>query len=151
MDRSRSVISDKTISPKGLISKTLQRCRSLNWISGRRDANSPVGWISVRVGPEKEKFLVRAEWMNHHLFRRLLDEAETEYGYAADGPLEFPCSVRLFHMVLWEMEQDAADAALAAFPAVCGCVSPGTPGSRRGRSTGYRLLSPSRVAAVSRF
>uniref|UniRef100_A0A6V7QZ41 Uncharacterized protein n=1 Tax=Ananas comosus var. bracteatus TaxID=296719 RepID=A0A6V7QZ41_ANACO len=38
---------------------------------------------------------------------RLLEEAETEYGYAVEGPLELPCDIEAFHAVLWEIEQDA--------------------------------------------
>lgn len=66
----------------------------------------PAGCFAVLVGPEKERFAVRARCANHPLFRALLDEAETEYGFAGcDGPLELPCAVDDFMEVMWEMEQ----------------------------------------------
>ncbi|KAH0467259.1 hypothetical protein IEQ34_004497 [Dendrobium chrysotoxum] len=146
MEICRSSSEVGTCRPKGLMSKTLQRCRSLRRRSGR-DKATPVGWVSVRVGSEKEKFLIRPEWMNHRLFRRLLDEAEEEYGYMTKGSLELPCSVEVFNLVLWEMDQDEADSAAATSPALCGfAASP-----LRGTRSGYRLLSPSPLIAACRL
>ncbi|KAH0467304.1 hypothetical protein IEQ34_004542 [Dendrobium chrysotoxum] len=108
-----------TCRPKGLMSKSLRRCCSLGRQSGGGQT-SPVGWVSVRVGMEKEKFLIRAEWMNHRLFRRLLDEAEEEYGYGTKGSLELPCSAEVFNLVLWEVERDKADSVAAASRTLCG-------------------------------
>ncbi|KAH0466464.1 hypothetical protein IEQ34_003702 [Dendrobium chrysotoxum] len=124
------------MSPKGLISKTLQRCRSLRRRPSQ-DKALPVGWVSIRVGSEKEKFLIRTQWMNHRLFRRLLDEAEEEYGYTTKGSLELPCSVEVFNLVLWEMNQEEADSATTASPVLCGFAASPLSGTRRG----YRLLS----------
>ncbi|XP_020577276.1 auxin-responsive protein SAUR71-like [Phalaenopsis equestris] len=135
--------------PRSLISKTLQRCLSLKSQSGRY-AVSPAGWVSVQVGREKEKFLIRAEWMNHSLFRGLLDEAEKEYGYAgyaAKGSLELPCSIEVFHLVLWEMDQEEADCAAAATAVMCGFGALPLRGARRG----YRLLGQSRAVAACRL
>ncbi|KAG6493069.1 indole-3-acetic acid-induced protein ARG7-like [Zingiber officinale] len=93
---------------KGLVRKTLERWRSK---SRRRGAAvPPEGWLAVRVGAAKERFAVRAEWLNHPLFRGLLAEAETEFGYAATaGPLELPCGVELFREVLRELEREEAE------------------------------------------
>ncbi|XP_020577277.1 auxin-responsive protein SAUR40-like [Phalaenopsis equestris] len=132
--------------PKSLISKTLQRCLSLTTRPGRYAA-SPAGWVSVRVGREKDKFLIRAERMNHSLFRGLLDEAEEEYGYAAKGSLELPCSIEVFHLVLWEMDQEEADCAAAATAVMCGFGALPLRGARRG----YRLLGQSRAVVACRL
>ncbi|KAL0924029.1 hypothetical protein M5K25_004831 [Dendrobium thyrsiflorum] len=135
-----------TCRPKGLMSKMLQRCRSLRRRSGR-DKATPVSWVSVRVGSEKEKFLIQPEWMNHRLFRLLLDEAEEEYGYMTKGSLELPCSVEVFNLVLWEMDQEEADSAAATSPALCGfAASP-----LRGMRSRYRLLSPSPLVTACRL
>ncbi|GJM92018.1 hypothetical protein PR202_ga08443 [Eleusine coracana subsp. coracana] len=140
--------SNKQAGRKSLISRTLDRCRS----SGRGGASSsPVaGCFSVYVGPDRERFVVRAECANHPLFRRLLDDAEREYGYAAQGPLALPgCHVDAFLDVLWQMEHDGIDddveiSATAASP-ICGLRS----GSFKGRAAGYRrVLSPTRSSPV---
>ncbi|KAG0465512.1 hypothetical protein HPP92_019676 [Vanilla planifolia] len=143
MERSRSRSERRW--PKGLVSKTL-----LRWRRGRQEAISPVGWVAVRVGPGKERFLVRTEWMNHRLFRDLLDEAEREYGYATIGPLELPCSVELFRWVLWEVDQDEADAVAvtSASPVLCGF---GSSPMRKSPASRFRLISSSRFVNKRRF
>ncbi|WOL18713.1 hypothetical protein Cni_G27510 [Canna indica] len=125
--------------PKGLLLKTLQRCRSTLGGHRKRPQNMPPeGCFSVYVGPERERFTVRTECLNHPLFRMLLDEAEMEFGYAAAGPLELPCDVGLFQKVLWEVEQDAAE---LFSPARCGFAK-GHATSAAGAAGGYLLLSP---------
>lgn len=142
---------------RGLILKTWERCRSIGR-GGRKSpglgANlpsspktkswprtsekrrvAPEGCLSVCVGAEKEKFLIKMEYVNHPLFKMLLDEAEMEYGYANEGPLELPCEVDLFHSLLWEIEQDEI----------------ARPGCNLARVHGaYQLLSPSRTPMVYR-
>ncbi|CAO1942876.1 unnamed protein product [Urochloa humidicola] len=144
------------VGRKSLISRTLQRCKSglsAGGGSGGR-ASSPAGCFSVYVGAERERFVVRADCANHPLFRRLLDDAEREYGYAAQGPLALPgCDVDAFLDVLWQMENDGGDAdsgelAASASSPICGLHS-----GSKGRAAGYRMLSPrssSSPAAVGR-
>ncbi|EES04127.1 auxin-responsive protein SAUR50 [Sorghum bicolor] len=131
----------------GLILRTLQRCKSglSAGASSGRSPSSPPGCFSVYVGPERERFVVRAECANHPLFRRLLDDAEREYGYATQGPLALPgCDVDAFLDVLWQMERgDDADegghqqVAGSASSPICGLHS-----GSKGRAAGYRMLSP---------
>ncbi|CAO2181876.1 unnamed protein product [Urochloa humidicola] len=130
------------VGRKSLISRTLQRCRSgLSSGGGGGRASSPAGCFSVYVGPERERFVVRADCASHPLFRRLLDDAEREYGYAVQGPLALPaCDVDAFLDVLWHMENaaagDADDGELAAASSpICGL-------QKAGRAAGYRMLSP---------
>lgn len=69
---------------------------------GRRVA--PEGCFSVYVGPKKQRFVIRTQCLNHPLFKALLEEAESEYGYNSEGPLELPCEVDIFIKVLIEMD-----------------------------------------------
>lgn len=137
---------------KNILAKTLQRCRTS--LAHRRrspvapDSGAPAaGYFTVLVGPEKERFGVRARCANHPLFRALLDEAETEYGFAGcDGPLELPCAVDDFMEVMWEMEQSDPTASPG-----CGRFAPG--GSGRGHHhhpQGYQMMSPARFLVAGR-
>ncbi|RLM61291.1 hypothetical protein C2845_PM14G14230 [Panicum miliaceum] len=133
--------STSKVGRKSLISRTLQRCKS-GLSAGGSVRASPAGCFSVYVGPERERFVVRAERANHPLFRRLLDDAEREYGYAAQGPLALPgCDVDAFLDVLWQVEHDEADGGggqqfdAAASSPVCGLHS-----GSKGRAAGYRML-----------
>ncbi|CAD6235258.1 unnamed protein product [Miscanthus lutarioriparius] len=135
----------------GLILRTLQRCKSglraAGGGSSGRSPSSPPGCFSVYVGPERERFVLRAECANRPLFRRLLDDAEREYGYAAQGPLALPgCDVDSFLDVLWQMERADADEEVAtASSPICGLHN-----GSKGRAAGYRMLSPRSSPMVGR-
>lgn len=140
---------------RSLILKTWERCRSIDrgkkpspadghfppspearlrrGISEKRRV-APEGCLSVCVGSEKVKFLIKMDYVNHPLFKLLLDEAEMEYGYANEGPLVLPCDVELFQSLLWEIEQDAI----------------ARPGCNFAKGGVYQLLSPSRTPMVFR-
>lgn len=90
---------------------------------------APEGCFSVYVGPQKQKFVIKTEYANHPLFKMLLEEAESEYGYDNQGPLVLPCNVDMFHKVLLDME-DGRDDHIQK-----GCVFK--------RYNSYHLLSPS--------
>lgn len=62
---------------------------------------APRGHVAVYVGEERERFVIKTEYINHPLFRMLLDEAEKEYGFHHEGPLVLPCQVASFHRILW--------------------------------------------------
>ncbi|OEL33176.1 hypothetical protein BAE44_0005806, partial [Dichanthelium oligosanthes] len=142
-----------------LISRTLERCRSgLNRIGAAAGRAAPVaGCFPVYVGPERARFVVRAEFASHPLFRRLLDDAEREYGHAARGPLALPCDVDMFLDVLWQMEHDGGGAAedddgdgeippAAVSSPICGLRSCGS----KSRAAGYRMMNPRSSPAVAR-
>ncbi|KAL5222092.1 hypothetical protein ABZP36_026805 [Zizania latifolia] len=92
---------------QGLLMKTLDRCLSKH----RGRPEPPEGSFAVYVGggAGRERFVVRTECVNHPLFRALLEEAEEEYGYVADGPLELPCDAGEFVAVLERMEREMAE------------------------------------------
>uniref|UniRef100_A0A0D9VGB6 Uncharacterized protein n=1 Tax=Leersia perrieri TaxID=77586 RepID=A0A0D9VGB6_9ORYZ len=139
---------------RNILAKTISRCRSLGHRSTRPTTGGgpptasggvPAGFFAVLVGPEKERFAVRARCANHPLFRALLDQAETEYGFAGcDGPLELPCDVDAFMDVMWEMEQ--ADP--TASPRCAARFAVGGSGSGH---HGYQMMStPARLLVAGR-
>ncbi|TKY60562.1 Auxin-responsive protein SAUR71 [Spatholobus suberectus] len=70
---------------------------------------APQGCLTVYVGPERERFVIKIKIANHPLFQALLDAAEREYGYRNDGPLWLPCDVDLFCEALAEIESSSQD------------------------------------------
>ncbi|KAG6708927.1 hypothetical protein I3842_06G106300 [Carya illinoinensis] len=101
----------------------------------RKRRVAPEGCFSVYVGPQKMKFVIRTEYANHPLFKMLLEEAESEYGYDNQGPLVLPCNVDIFLKVLLEMEDGHE-------------IQKGCGFKRHGS---YHLLSPSRMIAINQF
>ncbi|KAL1550484.1 auxin-responsive protein SAUR50-like [Salvia divinorum] len=96
---------------KGAISKMWERCKSFKKVGGMKSLAlnlevAPVGCFPICVGPEKERFVIKTEHVNHRLFKILLEEAESEYGYCHKGILMLPCEVDHFVDVLMEMEMD---------------------------------------------
>ncbi|KAH7516766.1 auxin-responsive protein SAUR40 [Ziziphus jujuba] len=101
---------------------------------------APDGCFSVYVGPQKQRFVVKTEYANHPLFKMLLEEAESEFGYDSQGPLVLPCNVEIFCKVLMEMD-DAGDTDKIHR----GC------GGFAKRHGSYHLLSPSHMVAINQF
>ncbi|XP_062110749.1 auxin-responsive protein SAUR66-like [Humulus lupulus] len=102
------------------------------------------GCFSVYVGAEKQRFVVKAEYANHPLFKMLLEEAESEFGYDNQGPIMLPCNVDVFYRVLVEMDDDDTGAAADKIHRPgCGFV--------KRHATSYQLLSPSRMVAINQF
>ncbi|KAL4385854.1 hypothetical protein GQ457_15G006910 [Hibiscus cannabinus] len=96
------------------------------------------GCFFVYVGPQRERFAIEMENINHPLFRTLLEEAEQEYGFSHEGPLLLPCEVDLFNQVIAEIKDMTPLCSFACSP------SP----SRRSTSTAtnkgygsYKLLT----------
>lgn len=104
---------------KGLIPKTWERCKSF----GRKNSSenrhalttkktrkrvrvATEGCFSVYVGQQKQRFVIRTEYVNHPIFKMLLEEAESEFGYNSKGPLVLPCDIDIFLKVLMEMDSD---------------------------------------------
>lgn len=151
MERAKS-LKEKSKDKKGLILRTLKRCKSLgNMVSGTSTRAmhahkkkpwprvAPEGYVTVYVGPEKERFVIRTECVNHPIFKDLLDEALSVYGYASAGPIELPCDVGRFYQVLCEInerDEEVVSSLLCSFPASPVC------GHGKGH-VGYRVLNPS--------
>lgn len=109
---------------KGIIPKTWERCKSF----GRKNSSennqhalttkrarklrfrvSTQGCFSVYVGSDKQRFAIKTEYVNHPLFKMLLDEAESEFGYNSKGPLVLPCDVEFFLNLLMELDSNEAN------------------------------------------
>ncbi|KAJ1375295.1 Small auxin-up RNA [Sesbania bispinosa] len=74
----------------------------LRWRTKARLASSdvPAGHVAVCVGPSRRRFIVRASYLNHPIFKKLLVMAEEEYGFCNHGPLAIPCDESLFEELL---------------------------------------------------
>ncbi|EXC31600.1 hypothetical protein L484_008396 [Morus notabilis] len=68
---------------------------------------APAGCFWVCVGAHKQRFAIKTEYTKHPLFKKLVEEAEKEYGHRNQlGPLALPCSVHIFYNALIKMEFD---------------------------------------------
>jgi SAUR family protein len=85
------------------IRQMLQRWRKKARIAAARAAapsDVPAGHVAVCVGNSCKRFIVRATHLNHPIFKRLLVQAEEEYGFSNQGPLTIPCDESLFEEAL---------------------------------------------------
>ncbi|KAM0049301.1 putative small auxin-up RNA [Helianthus debilis subsp. tardiflorus] len=64
-------------------------------------ADVPAGHVAICVGSNLRRFIVRATYLNHPIFQKLLTEAEEEYGFNNIGPLTIPCEETEFEQILW--------------------------------------------------
>ncbi|XP_041020041.1 auxin-induced protein 6B-like [Juglans microcarpa x Juglans regia] len=79
----------------------LRRWRSKARMSANRiPSDVPSGHVAVCVGTSCRRFVVRATYLNHPVFKKLLVQAEEEYGFNNQGPLAIPCEESLFEEVL---------------------------------------------------
>ena len=60
----------------------------------------PVGHVAVTVGSGCRRFVVRATYLNHPVFKKLLAQAAEEYGFKNNGPLAIPCDESAFEEIL---------------------------------------------------
>ncbi|KAF8405348.1 hypothetical protein HHK36_010252 [Tetracentron sinense] len=60
----------------------------------------PAGHVAICVGTSCRRFVVRATYLNHPVFKKLLVQAEEEYGFSNQGPLAIPCDESLFEEIL---------------------------------------------------
>ncbi|KAE9620342.1 putative small auxin-up RNA [Lupinus albus] len=71
----------------------------------RTPSDVPAGYIAVCVGPTMSRFIIRATYLNHPIFVKLLNEVEEEYGFCNHGPLTIPCDQDYFRELLRVMAQ----------------------------------------------
>ncbi|GAY34911.1 hypothetical protein WN944_008820 [Citrus x changshan-huyou] len=75
----------------------LRRWRNKARMSAARiPSDVPAGYVAVCVGTSCRRFVVRATYLNHPVFKKLLVQAEEEYGFTNQGPLAIPCDESLF-------------------------------------------------------
>ncbi|KAK5831660.1 auxin-induced protein 6B-like [Gossypium arboreum] len=79
----------------------LRRWRNKSRMSASRiPSDVPAGHVAVCVGTSCRRFVVRATYLNHPIFKRLLIQAEEEYGFTNQGPLAIPCDESVFEEVI---------------------------------------------------
>ncbi|KAF5205528.1 Auxin-responsive protein saur50 [Thalictrum thalictroides] len=67
----------------------------------RIPSDVPSGHVAVSVGTSGKRFVVRATYLNHPVFKKLLVQAEEVYGFGnQQGPLSIPCDETLFEDIL---------------------------------------------------
>ncbi|KAG8377898.1 hypothetical protein BUALT_Bualt08G0081400 [Buddleja alternifolia] len=68
--------------------------------AGHAPSDVPAGHVAVTVGSTCKRFVVRTTYLNHPVFKKLLVQAEEEYGFTNSGPLAIPCDEFLFEEIL---------------------------------------------------
>ncbi|CAN4105260.1 unnamed protein product [Withania somnifera] len=76
----------------------LQRWRKKAATTSRRlvPTDVPSGHVAITVGANCKRYIVRATYLNHPMFKKLLSQAEEEFGFANSGPLAIPCDESFF-------------------------------------------------------
>ncbi|CAH2070470.1 unnamed protein product [Thlaspi arvense] len=131
----------------------------------KKKSPPPHGCFTVYVGPTKQRIVVKTKLVNHPLFKSLLEDAETEYGYRRDGPIVLPCEVDFFFKVLADMksshcdhydnDDDDDDDDGWINPPICGLGSPyrcgGTDSMAMRLNGSYKLLRSPSLFKLNRF
>ncbi|MBA0733994.1 hypothetical protein Gogos_017948 [Gossypium gossypioides] len=79
----------------------LRRWRNKARVSASRiPSDVPAGHVAVYVGTSCRRFVVRLTYLNHPVFKKLLIQAEEEYGFTNQGPLSIPCDETVFEEVI---------------------------------------------------
>lgn len=79
----------------------LRRWRKKASMGPRRlPSDVPSGHVAVTVGSSCKRFVVRTTHLNHPVFKKLLIQAEEEFGFTNSGPLAIPCDESLFEDIL---------------------------------------------------
>ncbi|KDP29242.1 hypothetical protein JCGZ_16631 [Jatropha curcas] len=89
----------------------------------------PPGHLPVVVGEARKRFVMRADYLNHPIFRQLLDQAYEDHGRNKDGPLAIPCDEFLFQGILHTLRGDAD---VSQFSCFCKDSTPLLQGYARG-------------------
>ncbi|KAJ7560351.1 hypothetical protein O6H91_04G125900 [Diphasiastrum complanatum] len=101
----------RTLSGRSSSSSSTRSTSSSAYLSDREDdleaaaaADVPQGHLGLYVGREKQRFVVKVDYLNHGVFRALLDKAAEEFGFEHQGALVIPCEVELFEHLLWMLD-----------------------------------------------
>jgi hypothetical protein len=66
----------------------------------------PRGFLAVYVGREKKRFVISANYLNHAIFRMLLEKSAEELGFEHKGGLPIACDASFFEHLLWLIESN---------------------------------------------
>ncbi|OIT36773.1 PREDICTED: indole-3-acetic acid-induced protein ARG7-like [Nicotiana attenuata] len=75
----------------------------------RVPSDVPSGHVAVSVGTSCKRYVVRATYLNHPLFKKLLSQAEEEFGFTNSGLLTIPCDETLFEEILCYLARSESD------------------------------------------
>ncbi|KAJ7957210.1 Auxin-responsive protein [Quillaja saponaria] len=118
--------------------------------SRKKGKVAPVGCFYVYVGQQRQRFVKKTKFVNHLLFKKLLEDVELKYGFNSEGPICLPCEVDLFYKVLAEI--DGEEEKEEDTSPTCVFVGKGYYNSLDNGYCAYRLLSPSRsILRINRF
>ncbi|KAI3730367.1 hypothetical protein L1987_61537 [Smallanthus sonchifolius] len=80
----------------------LRRWRKKAAMTSRKciPSDVPAGHVAVCVGSNCRRFVVRATYLNHPVFKKLLVQAEEEFGFSHSGPIAIPCDEYLFEEII---------------------------------------------------
>ncbi|KAK6240836.1 Small auxin-up RNA - like 6 [Theobroma cacao] len=81
---------------------------SSNNNNGRAPSDVPAGHVAVCVGTSLRRYIVRATYLNHPIFKKLLVQTEEEYGFNNVGPLTIPCDESFFEEILRVVSRSGA-------------------------------------------
>ncbi|XP_022135741.1 auxin-responsive protein SAUR50-like [Momordica charantia] len=88
----------RIVSIRQMLQRWRKKARAAAFLAPPSDV--PAGHVAVCVGSSSRRFVVRATYLNHPIFQKLLLEAEEEYGFVNHGPLAIPCDESVFEEVL---------------------------------------------------
>lgn len=93
--------------------------------SGRDDSDSapydvPEGYLVVYVGEELRRFVIKAKYLSHPVFRALLNKSAEEFGYEHKGGLEMACEAHFFEHLLWLIESNSPSLSSMEFEELVG-------------------------------
>ncbi|CAM6090031.1 unnamed protein product [Calypogeia fissa] len=66
----------------------------------------PDGCLALFVGRERRRFVIGAHYLEHNLFRGLLERSAAEFGFDQKGGITIACEVVLFEHLLWLIGTD---------------------------------------------
>ncbi|CAN4107432.1 unnamed protein product [Withania somnifera] len=82
------------------ISQMLRQWKKRAISSKRIASDVPAGHVAISVGTSCRRFVVRVTYLNHPIFRKLLIQAEEQYGFSNNGTLAIPCDEVVFQDIL---------------------------------------------------
>ncbi|OIW03529.1 hypothetical protein TanjilG_30949 [Lupinus angustifolius] len=84
------------------IRQMLRRWRNKARMSSvnRAPSDVPSGHVAICVGSSYTRFVVPTTYLNHPVFKKLLLQAEEEYGFSNHGPLAIPCDEEVFEEII---------------------------------------------------
>ncbi|OMP03115.1 Auxin responsive SAUR protein [Corchorus olitorius] len=101
------------------------RITASNSYNKHAPSDVPAGHVAVCVGSSLRRYIVRATYLNHPIFKKLLVQTEEEYGFNNVGPLTIPCDESLFEEILRVVSSSSNSARFSTFEDLQRCCHVG--------------------------